>query len=318
MKNILLLLVTVIFCFPAFAQDNYTTTDQFVQKQGSMDSLNLAQIAQKITAVSADKEQQARAIFYWIANNIALDPRAIKGNDQRKSLPEDVVKLRKGTALGFAKLYQEMASIANIRCLVVDGYIRAGIEDLNSPADETNHSWNVVQLGQSPDSWYVLDAAKGSGMMDKKMTVFTKKFTSGYFFTDKTLFNLDHFADNSAWQLGAGPKTIKEFYALPIIGPGAYIYILKKPTPATGYIKTKTKSRVNFSLPFSGGDWESISNISLIIGEGKRMQKPEPMDFSYNAGALNFSYQFKVEDTYPVQVVVDGKTVLEYIVEVIE
>lgn len=316
MKNILLLFVTVIFCFPAFAQNNYTATDQFVQQQGSMDSLNLAQIAQKITAVSADKEQQARAIFYWIANNIALDPRAIKSNDQRKSLPEDVVKLRKGTALGFAKLYQEMASIANIRCLVVDGFIRTGIEDLNSPADEINHSWNVVQLGQSPDSWYVLDAAKASGMMDKKMTVFTKKFTSGYFFTDKTLFNLDHFADNDAWQLGPGSKSIKEFYALPIIGPAAYEYGLKKPTPATGYIKTKTKGKVSFSLPVSSG--ESITNVSLMIGEGRKIQKPEPMNFSYSGGAIVFSYQFKTEDTYPVKIMVDDKAILEYMVEVTE
>ncbi len=156
----LFLLWTTALGLQGFSQNNYSSTDEFVQKQGSMDSLNLAQIAQRITAVSSDKEQQARAIFYWIANNIALDPKAIKGNDQRKSLPEDVTKLRKGTALGFAKLYQEMASIANIRCLVVDGYIRNGIEDLNSPPDEINHSWNVVQLGQSPDSWYVLDAAK--------------------------------------------------------------------------------------------------------------------------------------------------------------
>lgn len=316
MKNVLFLLTAFIFCTGSYAQNNYSATDQFVQKQGSMDSLNLAQIAQKITAVSSDKEQQARAIFYWIANNIALDPRAIKGNDQRKSLPEDVVKLRKGTALGFAKLYQEMASIANIRCLVVDGFIRTGIEDLNSPADEINHSWNVVQLGQSPDSWYVLDAAKGSGILDKKMTVFTKKFTSGYFFTDKTLFNLDHFADNDAWQLGPGTKTIKEFYSLPVIGPAAYEYVLKKPTPATGHIKTKTKGKVSFSLPMNSG--ESITTVSLLIGEGRKMQKPEPMNFSYTGGAITFSYQFKTEDTYPVQVLVDGKPILEYMVEVSE
>lgn len=314
MKKIFsLFLLNIILATSLLAQTNYASTDQFVEKQGSMDSLNLAQVAKRITAVSSDKEQQARAIFYWIANNIALDPKAIKGNDQRRSLPEDVMKLRKGTALGFAKLFQEMASIANIRCLVVDGFIRAGIEDLNSPADEINHSWNVVQLGQSPDSWYVLDPAKGSGTMDKKMTLFTKKFTSGYFFTDKTLFNLDHFADNDAWQLGPGPKNIKEFYSLPIIGPAAYEYVLKKPTPATGYIKTKSKGKVSFTLPIGSG--ATIENVSLMIGEGRKIQKPEPMNFSNSGGAIVFSYQFKIEDTYPVKILVDGKEILEYMVE---
>ena len=316
MKKTWLVLIISFFSLNSFSQNNYTTTDKFVQAQGSMDSFNLAQIAQTITAGTADKEQQARAIFYWIANNIALDPKSIKGNDQRKSLPEDVVKLRKGTALGFAKLYQEMASIVNIRCLVVDGYIRTSIDELNNPVDEINHSWNVVQLGQSPESWYVLDVANASGNMDKKMTVFTKKFTSGYFFTDKTLFNLDHFADNSAWQLGPGTKSKKDFYALPIIGPAAYEYGLKKPTPATGFIKTKTKGKVSFSIPVNSG--ESITNVSLLIGEGRRLQKPEPMNFSYAGGAIVFNYQFKVEDTYPVKIMVDEKLVLEYMVEVSE
>lgn len=308
--------IAAVFCSSSFAQNDYGAADKFVEKQGSMDSLNLAQIAKRITAGSTDKEQQSRAIFFWISNNIALDPKAIKINDQRKSLPEDVVKLRKGTALGFAKLFQEMASIANIRCLVVDGYIRSGIDELNSPADEINHSWNVVQLGLSPDTWHVLDAAKAAGTMDKKMTVFTKKFTTGYFFTDKTLFNLDHYADNDAWQLGPGPKSIKEFYALPIIGPAAYEYVLKKPTPATGYIKTKSKAKVSFTLPISSG--ATIENVSLIIGDGKKMQKPEPMNFSSNGGAITFSYQFKTEDTYPVKILVDEKMILEYMVEVSE
>lgn len=300
----------------SFAQNNYAAADEYVAKLGSMDSLNLARIAKNITGSFTDKGQQSRAIFYWIANNIALDPKAIKGNDQRKSLPEDVVKLRKGTALGFAKLFQEMATIANIRCLVVDGYTRTGIDDLNSPPDEINHSWNVVQLGQSPDTWQVLDVAKASGTLDEKMTLFTKKFESGYFFTDKILFNLDHFADNDAWQLGSGPKSMKEFYALPVIESAAYEYGLRKPTPATGFIKTRTKSKVSFSIPVSSA--VSVSNVSLIIGEGRRMQKPEPMNFSGSGGAITFSYQFKVEDTYPVKILVDEKVILEYMVEVNE
>ena len=308
--------IAAVLCSSGFAQDDYNSTDKFVEKQGSMDSLNLAQIAKRITAGSTDKEQQARAIFSWISNNIALDPKAIKGNDQRKSLPEEVVKFRKGTALGFAKLFQEMASIVNIRCLVVDGYIRSGIEELNNPADEVNHSWNVVQLGLSPDTWHVLDASKAAGSLDKKMTVFTKKFTPGYFFTDKTLFNLDHYADNDAWQLGPGPKSIKEFYSLPIIGPAAYEYILKKPTPANGYIKTKSKAKVSFTIPIRSG--ADIENVSLIIGDGKKVQKPEPMNFSYNGASIVFSYQFKTEDTYPIKIVVDNKTLLEYMVEVSE
>lgn len=318
-KLLPLLLITLLACTASFAQSSathFSSTDNFIKKLGALESLNIARIADTLTRRIADKEQKARAIFYWIANNIALDPKAIRANDQRKSLPEDVVKLRKATPLGFAKLFQEMSSLANIRCLVVDGYVKNNSDDINDPADESNHSWNVVQLGQSPEQWYYVDAAKASGFTDKKLSTFTPEFTSNYFFPDKALFNLDHFPENDAWQLGGGPKSRKDFYALPLIERAAYGIGLKKPAPATGLIKAKTKNKVTFS--FAHDDDVSLSNVSLLIGEGKKMQKPEPMNFTSNKGVVAFSYQFKSEDTYPVKVVADGKVILEYLVEITE
>ncbi len=295
----------------------YSATDNFVQKLGSLDSLNVARIADTLTRRVADKEQKARAIFYWISNNIAWDIKAMRSGDQRKSNPEDVIKLRKATPLGYAKLFQEMSSIANIRCLVVDGYVKNYSDDINNPADEINHSWNVVQLGQSPEQWYFVDVARAGGnFADKKMTMYKPGFTSNYFFPDRALFNLDHFPDNDAWQLGGGPKSRKDFYALPVIDRAAYDIGLKKPVPVSGLIKTKTKTKVNFSFVYA--DEATISNVSLLIGEGKKMQKPEPMNFTAANGVVNFSYQFKTGDSFPVAVLVDGKEMLHYLVEVTE
>ncbi len=61
-----------------------------------------------------------------------------------------------------------------------------------------------------------------------------------------------------------------------------------------------------------------VKEVSLLIGEGRKMQKPEPMNFSAGGNSINFSYQFKKDDTYPVKVLVDGKVVLEYMVEATE
>lgn len=321
MKKILWsFLILLIFNSPlSFAQSKagqYTAVDDFVIKLGAIDSQNVAIITEALTLRLADKEQKARAIFFWIANNIALDVKALKINDERKSLPEDVVKYRKATPLGFAKLFQEMSSLAKIRCLLVDGYVKNNIDDLNNPADEINHTWNVVQLGLSPEQWFFVDVARASGTTDKKMSLFTKDFTSEYFFTNRILFNLDHYPDNDAWQLGGGPKSLKEFYSFPIIYNAAYRYDLKKPIPATGYIKTKSKTKTNFSLPIASS--AAITNISLVIGDARKPQKPEPMNFTNTGGTITFSYQFKTADTYPVKIVIDGKTILEYMVEVTE
>lgn len=316
MKNSILFVFLWFSSFTSFTQSNYEQTDKFVKNLGSMDSLNVAQIAKRLSAASSDNEQQSRAIFYWIANHIAIDPKSTKSGDQRKSLPEEVIKIRKATPLGFAKLYQEMASQANIRCLVVDGYVKNSIDDLNNPADEINHSWNVVQLGQSPQAWYVVDATKASGWLDKKMSAFTKNFTSEYFFADKTLFNLDHYPDNTAWQLGGGPKSLKDFYALPVLSSSAYKLGVNKLTPATGFVKTKTKNKVSFTIPMNGN--ATIESVSLVIGDAKKMQKPEPMNFTAVGGALVFSYQFKTEDTYPVKILVNNEVLAEYMIEVSE
>lgn len=319
MKKMLysLLAFVILNCSSVSAQSGmqYKAVDEFVIKLGGLDSLNVAQIAERLTLKISDKEQKARAIFFWIANNIAIDGKALKGHDERKSLPEDVVKNRKATPLGFAKLFQEMSSLANIRCLVVDGYIKATIEDLNAPADEINHSWNVIQLGASPDKWFFVDVALASGTLDKKMTTFKKDFTSAYFFASKPLFNLDHYPDNGQWQLGGGPKSLKEFYSLPVFYNAAHLYNIRKPTPANGFIKTKTKAKTNFSIPYGA---PGVSNVSLVIGDSRKQQKPEAMNFTASAGSIVFNYQFKTADTYPVKIVVDGKTVLEYMVEVSE
>ena len=301
------------------AQSNsieYKAVDEFVKRLGRLENENVATIADTLTRKLVDKEQKARAIFYWIANNIALDPKAIKTNDEGKNLPETVVKLRKATPLGFAKLFQEMSSIANIRCLVVDGFVKNNPEDINNPAEEINHSWNVVQLGKSPQQWYFIDVAKASGTLDKKITTFTSDFTSELFFANKTLFNLDHYPDNDAWQLGGGPTSLKEFYSLPLYHHAAYLFGLKKPLPMTGFIKTKKNTKVNFILPF--GSDSTMYNVSLLIGDEKKQKKPEPMNFTSIGGEIKFSYEFKLEDVYPVKIMFDGKIVLEYMVEVAE
>lgn len=319
MKKIISIFLFLSFAIHAHSQkpeDIYSKVDQKVDQLGSLESFNVATIADTITRNFDDKEKKARAIFYWIANNIALDARAIRSNDNKKTDPVIVTQTRKTTPLGFAMLVQEMCSMANIRCLVVDGYVKNDAEDINNKADQVNHSWNVVQLGKSPEEWFYIDAAKASGFLDKKITVFTKRFTSEYFFADRILFNLDHYPDNNAWQLGEGPKSLKEFYALPVIGNAAYKTGMQKPNPANGYIKTNIRAGTRFSFPYTGN--KPVTSVSLVIGEGNKQLKPEPVNFSDASGQISFTHQFKKDDSYPVRIMADGETMVTYFLEVEE
>lgn len=300
-----------------FAQSgNYAKTDAYVEKLGALNGLNVASIADTLVLAFSDKEQQARAVYYWISHNITMDLKGAKANDNKNILPEKVVETRKATPLGYSTLFQEMCSQAGIRCLTVDGFVKFSSEEINNPADELNHSWNVVQLSTSPTEWYYVDACKGAGFTDKQFKNFNPQFTSEYFFADKALFNLDHFPDNIAWQLNGGPKTKKDFYALPLMGNAAYPLGLKYAKPITGYIKTKIKNPVSFNFKVNGD--ADIKSIQLLIGDEKKVPKKEDMNFTNNGGEIAFSYQFKKDDVFPVKVIADGKTILEYMIEVEE
>jgi hypothetical protein len=317
--NKLILLLTLAFTTLITNAQNknqaYAEVDAATEKLGALTSLNVAQITDTITAAFADKELKARAIYYWITHNIAIDPRAFKNNDKKKTLPEEVILSRKTTGLGYSLLVQEMCSYVKIRCLSIDGHIKTFAEQINEPEDEVNHSWNVIQLGQSPESWYYVDACRGSGYLDEKMTVFTRNFTSEYFFADRNIFNLDHYADNSAWQLGKGPNNLKAFYSLPIISSEAYAMGLGKPIPEVGLIKTKINKPVEFSYPYNG---EKIAFIKLKIGDGKRQSLTPPMNFTTDGDVIKFSYSFKEEDEFPMTVMIDDRAFISYKVEIKE
>lgn len=317
MKKIVFAVVLSAITLCSFAQQSkYKNVDEAVEKLGPLNNFNVAVIADTITEKFADNEQKARAIYYWIANNIQLDPKGTRQNDDKNILPEKVIALRKATPLGFSLLVQEMCSAANIRCLSVDGYVKNYAAEINEAADEKNYSWNVIQLGQSPETWYYVDAARASGYLDKKSTVFTKQFTSEYFFADRKLFNLAYYPDNGAWQLGGGVKSVKDYYALPVFNNFSFALGLGKPMPTTGYIKTSLKKPVVFTFPVNSD--VDIKNISLIIGDEKKQSKPEAMNFDNSGGKVTFTYQFKKEDTFPLRIVADGKDILQYMVEVTE
>ena len=311
----LLALFLFAFSFQVDAQNDYSIVDNYVKSLGSLDTLNMGTISYTVTKKFADPKEKVRAIFDWIAYNINYDLKAGKNNDNEKTSTELVLKTRKATAVGFAGLFQDMCSVVKIRCLTVDGYAKFTTEQIIEKPDELNHTWAVVQLGQSPDSWYYVDPTWASGYADDKMTKFTKAFNADYFFADKSIFNYQHFPDNSAWLIGEGTRSSSTFFSLPLVKSAAYEYKLGKFLPANGFIKTKLSKPVAFNIKLN--TTTPIEIVSLEMGENKK-KKTKTVDFTFSEGNLSFSHKFDMEDTYPVTVLVNNKPVLGYLVEVSE
>ncbi|MGG9970195.1 transglutaminase domain-containing protein [Ferruginibacter sp. SUN002] len=319
MKNFTKLLSVLFFTIIALQvsaqKKDFSAVDNYVKSLGSLDTLNMGTISYVITKKFPDNLDKVRAIFDWIAYNINFDLKAAKANNNDKSGSDIILKTRKATAAGYAALFQDMCSVVKIRCLTVDGWVKNNVEQIGEKPDEFNHTWAVVQLGQSPETWFYVDPTWGSGYTDEKMTTYTKSFNDNYFFANKTIFNFQHFPDNMAWQLGNGSKNIKEFINTPLVKETAYNVGLSSYAPDNGYIKTKSSKAVQFSIKIS--DTVNVQIVSLVIGPEKK-KKTKTVDYTFTEGKILFSYKFDEEDTYPVTVLINNKPVLAYFAEVVE
>lgn len=303
------------FSTNAQSSGQYKEIDDYVKSLGRLDTLNMGTISQVLTKKFPEAKDKVRAIFTWIALNISYDLKAGRNSDNSKSGSDIILKTRKASPAGYAGLFQDMCSVQKIRCLTVDGYAKYKPEDINEKPDEFNHTWAVVQLGQSPDTWFYVDPTWGSGYTDVNMKTFTPAFNDAYFFADRVVFNYQHFADNSAWQLGPGPKNIEAFFSQPVVKEAAYNLRLGKYTPTTGFLKLPLNKATTFVLNVQPE--ANIDIVALEIGSDKK-KKVKTMDHTFNGKTISFTNKFDVEDLYPVTILVNNKPVLSYMVEVSE
>ena len=96
-----------------------------------------------------------KSIAYWIASNIAYDGYKYDGKVNRKMLKYkyDVLKAKAGICTDFAKLFAEMADIANIKNVeIVHGYVintdKYKKKYSKKMIPSVGHAWNKVTLGR--------------------------------------------------------------------------------------------------------------------------------------------------------------------------
>jgi transglutaminase/protease-like cytokinesis protein 3 len=314
-----LLGVMLLSYFVVSAQQTLDYSDEqiltYVKSVGRLDSLNAGTISQAVTKPFTRPRDKVKAIYDWIALNIAFDVKAGRTRGNEKTDADVVLKTRKATAAGFAALFQDMCSVQRIRCLTVNGWAKQFADEIGEVPDEFNHTWAVIQLGQSPETWYYVDPTWGAGYTDKDMKVFTPAYTPSFFFPDRAVFNLQHYPDNGAWQLGAGPKKLKDFYALPVVHRRGVEAKLDIMNPNSGSIKAKVGKPQSFSFRYLHADAPAV--VAVQVGP-ERKRRNETVSHTYSGGLISFNHIFKEEDEYAVTILVNQQAVLTYFVSVTE
>ncbi|NXM74933.1 KY peptidase, partial [Serilophus lunatus] len=153
--------------------------------------------------------EKVRAIWMWICHNIEYDVEGFHNKDQLPTQPEYVLRMGKSICGGYAKLFEQMCSIAGIQCKKLSGYSKGyGYKIGQTFTEDSNHAWNAVYL---EGRWHLLDSTWGSGSVDDSCTEFTYRYNEFYFLTHPALFINSHFPNNSNWQLLKPTVTLKEF-----------------------------------------------------------------------------------------------------------
>lgn len=249
---LLILLSEIAYCNDFKKVDAYTRT--------VIKTEDFRQMSKKLTSPFETQQDKVRAIFVWITDNIVYDfekYRADRSNGgytriygrshkeietKRQKIKQDkIIKTYnngKGVCEDYSYLFEAMCQAIGIESRTITGYARFNPADIGKQTNTVNHAWNSVKID---GLWYLLDATWAAGTTDFRTGAFSKKFQEGFFLTDPDVFILNHFPEESKWQLLSHAISFDNFSKFPFIHDGFYDYKVVGYNPQIAYLNSKQK-----------------------------------------------------------------------------
>ncbi|WP_075341415.1 transglutaminase domain-containing protein [Tenacibaculum agarivorans] len=331
-KTTLILILFIGFSVSSQVTDfnhiDFTIAENTAKLYENEDINNLPLLTHKLTYKLTTEVEKFRAIYYWVCHNIRNDYTAfLKINQKRKKLKNDsiaflnwhneykkklfnrLLKHKKTVCTGYAYLIKEMAFIAGIECVIVDGYgrnITSNIDTLGLP----NHSWNAVKLNEK---WYLCDATWSSGYTNEKFT-FLNDYNDGYFLTDPTLFAKSHQPLLKKWLLDTN-QTNQEFISAPIIYDATFEQKIIPLIPNTLHIETYNNEKLYFK--FKTLKTIHLNTVFLIYYTNNGSEiKLKINDLQNNNGFISFNHILSKKGIYDFHVKMNSEIISSYTVYV--
>lgn len=324
-----LLLISVHFNaqISDFKHIDFTKADNLANINKDKSLKNLPLLTHNLTSKLNTDVEKFRAIYIWICTNI-------KGNYnlhekvriKRNKLEKDSISFRKWNAIysqkifktlltkkstmctGYAYLLKTMAALANIKCIIIDGYARSEFININN-LESPNHSWNAVKLQHK---WYLCDATLSSGYMIGH-GIFVPDYNDGYFLTAPFLFAKNHFPFSKEWLLNKELNK-KKFLNGPIYYSEAFKYKVLPKSHQKMNFEVKKNSIVNFSFKTLKNN--SSNKISLVYYVNSKEKKIKIFNVDKDSNQILFATKFKYKGTYDVHLKINNDMLLTYVIEV--
>lgn len=291
-----------------FCASEYHITDSIAGTITYKDDLKL--LVYELTKNQGTELLKARAIFIWIADNIAYDYRAYNKNRRIKpfkckdknctdkyaeweeKLLKKVLNNKEAVCDGYARLFKKMCDYAGLRTDVVSGYIKNDPSHIGRMGI-LDHAWNSIIIN---GKYYFLDvtwAAGGCSEDDEgKLDAFHKNFNDYYWLTPTYKFLRNHYpaADNLPNIMTDSKQNYRN---APYIA-SQWMDEVNVISPDSGIITACVGDTLRFKIEFNPMLWQNVqintnvkSNPDFL--ESQDETKQEYINFTQN----NYVYEFK-------------------------
>ena len=279
---------------------------------------NLPRLVQKLTLSLPTEVERFRALYMWVCSNIANDYGLYERNmGKRRRFEEDSLKLhqwnqrfrklsmrkliedKRTICTGYAYLLKAMSDLANINCVIVDGYARTSTIDVSN-LTMPNHNWNAVQLN---GKWYLCDPTWASGTPNPDTFRFEFNYNDGFFLANPELFALNHYPLLSKWFLleEREQPTFKEFLEAPVFYGKTYSNLNAFYEPIKMHLNLKKHETISFRCLLKQD--VQPHDIYLLIDNGSSTQKISPQT-QISEKLLTIKYAFEHNGFYDVHLYV--------------
>lgn len=200
-------ILLVILIATGINAQNFKDIDNYVLSLNLGRNLSKEEIALTVTKNAFTKKEKARAIFVWLADNIAYD------TDFKIYDADNALKYRKSVCQGYSELYADMCSAVGVNVITASGKSKWFNYKINDRLGD--HAWSLVEVDDG--GYIIVDVTWGAGNVNGQ--TFTKELKDYWFDADPHLFIFSHFPDDTQHQLIEIPISMELFKRLPGITP---------------------------------------------------------------------------------------------------
>lgn len=326
--RVYLLIVLLFNLYAGAQQTEYSAADSLARTKKYNGDLRL--LVSQLTDAYPDDTHKARAIFAWIADNIAYDykafnkqkhykmPKCKKGDDCLKVIADwkedytnKVLRSGKSVCDGYAWLFKRMCDYAGLQTDFVGGYTKHNPDDVGRMGS-LDHAWNGIILD---GKYYYLDVTWASGHCPKdkkgRLEAFKKDFNDFYWLTPIEKFCQNHYPKDPK-SPGVVNYSVERYKNNSYI-INDYLKEIAVISPSTGVLEAKLGDTIKFTLQHKFGfrDLHFSTNTKrnpFIVANGKKVHKTLGWAAEDELKLNQYSLPFKHQgDVYTFEFVVDNK-----------